>query len=124
MSFNVKTALLHTKLSTIIYCKQIPGFPEAEPSIVLHLLVALYSLCQSSYEFYMLLHKLMTHLGMSHCKIDHAVFYGHWTTLPNGEHVRDTWVTNPDQHILAAVRHADGTFSQQSLLANDSMSPG
>jgi len=46
------------------------------------------------------------------------------STLPNGEHVRDTWVTNSDQHILAAVRHADGTFSQQSLLANDSVSPG
>jgi len=55
MSFDVKTAFLHAKLSTIIYCKQIPGFPEAEPSTVLRLLVVLYGLRQSSYEFYMLL---------------------------------------------------------------------
>ncbi|EDQ98611.1 uncharacterized protein LACBIDRAFT_335809 [Laccaria bicolor S238N-H82] len=45
-------------------------------------------------------------------------------TPPNSEHVRKTWATNPDHHNLAAVRHVDGTFSQQSLLANDSMSPG
>ena len=46
------------------------------------------------------------------------------STPPNGEHVRKMWVTNPDHHNSAAVRHVDGTFSQQSLLANDSVSPG
>ena len=76
MSFDVKTAFLHAKLSTIIYCKQIPGFPEADSSTVLRLLVALYGLQQSSYEFYMLLRKLMIRLGMTHCEVDHAVFYG------------------------------------------------
>jgi len=55
MSFDVKTAFLHAKLSTVIFCKQIPGFPEADPSTVLRLLVTLYGLQQSSYEFYMLL---------------------------------------------------------------------
>ena len=45
-------------------------------------------------------------------------------TPPNDEHVRKTWGKNPDHHNLAAVRHVDGTFSQQSLLANDSVSPG
>jgi len=76
MSFDVKTAFLHAKLSTIIFCKQIPGFPEADSSTVLRLLVALYGLRQSSYKFYMLLHCLMTCLGMMRCEVDHAVFYG------------------------------------------------
>jgi len=35
MSFDVKTAFLHAKLSTVIFCKQIPGFPEADPTLVL-----------------------------------------------------------------------------------------
>ena len=76
MSFDVKTAFLHAKLSTVIFCKQIPGFPEADSHTVLRLLVALYGLHQSSYEFYMLLFKLMVCLGMTHCEVDHAVFRG------------------------------------------------
>jgi hypothetical protein len=83
MSFDVKTAFLHAKLSTIIYCKQIPGFPEADSSTVLRLLVALYGLRQSSYEFYMLLRKLMIRLGMTRCEVDHAVFYGRWSSPPD-----------------------------------------
>jgi len=35
MSFDIKTAFLHAKLSTVIFCKQIPGYPEADPSTVL-----------------------------------------------------------------------------------------
>lgn len=45
-------------------------------------------------------------------------------TPPNSQHVRETWAKNPVHHNSAAVEHADGTFSQQSLLPNDSMSPG
>jgi len=44
MSFDVKTTFLHAKLSTVIFCKQILGYPEADPSTVLRLLVALYGL--------------------------------------------------------------------------------
>ena len=77
MSFDIKTAFLHAKLTLDIYCKQIPGFPEADPHTVLRLLVALYGLCQSSYEFYMLLLKIMTCLGLIHCEVDHAVFSSH-----------------------------------------------
>ena len=83
MSFDVKTAFLHAKLSTTIYCKQIPGFPEADPQTVLRLLVALYGLCQSSYEFYMLLLSLMVRLGLTRCEVDHAVFSGHWSSPPD-----------------------------------------
>jgi len=104
MSFDVKTTFLHAKLSTVIYCKQIPGFPEAKPSTVLCLLVALYGLCQSSYKFYMLLHKLMTRLGMSCCEIDHAVFYGHWTTPPVDT---ITMPSNGEDLILLVPVHVD-----------------
>ena len=83
MSFNVKTAFLHAKLSTIIYCKQIPGFPEADSSTVLRLLIALYGLRQSSYKFYMLLRKLMICLGMTRCEVDHAIFYERWSSPPD-----------------------------------------
>ena len=83
MSFDIKTAFLHMKLTLDIYCKQIPGFPEADPHTVLHLLVALYGLWQSSYEFYMLLLKIMTHLGLIRCKVDHAIFSGRWTSPPH-----------------------------------------
>jgi len=113
MSFDVKTVFLHAKLLTVIYCKQILGFPEAEPSMVLRLLVALYGLRQSSYEFYMLLHKLMTCLGMTHCEIDHAVFYGCWTTPPV-----DT-VTMPsngeDLMLLVPVHVDDGLAIMNSI---------
>ena len=44
MSFDVKTTFLHAKLDYLLYVKQIPGFPKADPHIVLHLLVALYGL--------------------------------------------------------------------------------
>jgi len=62
ISFDIKTAFLHAKLTLDIYCKQIPVFPEADPHTVLGLLVVLYGLWQSSYKFYMLLLKIMTHL--------------------------------------------------------------
>jgi hypothetical protein len=48
MSFDVKTAFLHTKLSYLLYAKQIPGFPEADPDTILRLLVALYRLVLES----------------------------------------------------------------------------
>jgi hypothetical protein len=83
MSFHIKTTFLHAKLSTTIFCKQIPGFPEADSHMVLHLLVALYGLRQSSYEFYMLLLCLVVRLGLSCCEVDHAVFSGRWSSPPD-----------------------------------------
>jgi len=74
ISFDIKMAFLHAKLTLDIYCKQIPGFPEVDPHMVLCLLVALYGLRQSSYEFYMLLLKIMMHLGLIRCEVDHTVF--------------------------------------------------
>jgi hypothetical protein len=104
MSFDVKTAFLHAKLSTVIFCKQIPGYPEADPSTVLRLLVALYGLRQSSYEFYMLLRKLMTRIGMTRCEVDHAVFYGRWSTPPDNS---ISMPSNGEDLILMVPVHVD-----------------
>jgi hypothetical protein len=52
MSFDVKTAFLHAQLPYSIYVKQIPSYPEENPRTVLKLLVALYGLKQSTYEWY------------------------------------------------------------------------
>jgi len=82
MSFDVKTAFLHAKLDYLLYVKQIPGFPEADPQTVLRLLVAIYGLRQSAYEFYTFLLKLLIRLGLNRSELDHAVFIGHWTLPP------------------------------------------
>ena len=78
MSFDVKTAFLHAHLPYDIFVKQIPGFPEADVSTVLRLLVALYGLKQSSYEWYKLLSSTLATIGLLWCEADHAVFIGRW----------------------------------------------
>ena len=83
MSFDVKTAFLHAKLDYLLYVKQIPGFPEADPHTVLRLLVAPYGLQQSAYEFYKFLLKLLIRLGLSRSELDHSVFIGCWTSPPH-----------------------------------------
>ena len=83
MSFDVKTAFLHAKLDYLIYAKQIPGFPEANPHTGLHLRVALYGLCQFAYKFYIFLLKLLICLRLFHSELDHSVFIGHWTSPPH-----------------------------------------
>jgi hypothetical protein len=83
MSFDVKTAFLHAKLSYLLYAKQIPGFPEADPDTVLRLLVALYGLRQSAYEFYTFFLKLLIRIGLSRSELDHSVFIGRWVSPPH-----------------------------------------
>ena len=83
MAFDVKTAFLHARLPYDIYAKQIPGYPEADTTTVLRLLVALYGLKQSSHEWYKLLSTILSTLGLTRCEADHAVFMGWWTTPPH-----------------------------------------
>jgi len=83
MSFDVKTAFLHAKLDYLLYAKQIPGFPVADPQTVLCLLVAIYGLHQSAYEFYIFLLKLLLRLGLHRSELDHSVFIGRWTSSPH-----------------------------------------
>jgi hypothetical protein len=83
MSFDVKTAFLHARLPYSIYTKQIPGYPENDPRTVLKLLVALYGLKQSAFEWYKLISNLFGTLGLLRCEADHAVFVGRWTEPPH-----------------------------------------
>ena len=83
MASDVKTAFLHCHLRTELYCKQVPGYPLPDPKQVLRVLVALYGLRQSAYEFYTLLLRCFTSLGFHRCEVDHAVFLGTWTTPPH-----------------------------------------
>jgi hypothetical protein len=61
----------------------VPGYPLSKPTLVLRLLVALYGLRQSAYEFYMLLLRCFRALGMQRCDVDHAIFYGSWSSPPH-----------------------------------------
>jgi hypothetical protein len=81
--FDCKTAFLHAKIRHPIYVRQIPGYPPSDSSKVLRLLVALYGLRQSAYEFYMLLLSLLLGLGMIRCEVDHGVFMGEWLSPPD-----------------------------------------
>ena len=81
--FDCKMVFLHAKLRHNVYARPFPGFPVYSPSKVLRLLAALYSLRQAAYEFYMLIMSLFLDLGMSHCEVDHGVFFGEWTSPPD-----------------------------------------
>ena len=93
MSFDVKTAFLHARLPYSIYVKQIPGYPEDDPKTVLHLLVALYGLNHSAYEWYTLLTNIFSNLGLFRCEADHAIFIGCWSIPP------DPSITMPESGI-------------------------
>jgi hypothetical protein len=104
MSFDVKTAFLHARLPYHIFVKQIPGFPEADTTTVLRLLVALYGLKQSSYEWYKLLSSTLATLGLLRCEADHAVFIGRWTTPP---HISVTLPPSGEPLFLIIPIHVD-----------------
>ena len=80
--FDCKTAFLHAKIHHPIYVCQIPGYPLSDAKKVLRVLVALYGLKQSAYEFYSLFLSLLLELGMIRCEVDHGVFIGVWTSPP------------------------------------------
>jgi hypothetical protein len=61
--FDCKTAFLHAKLRHDLYARPFPGFETSDPSKVLRILVALYGLRQSAYEFYILFYLFSLILG-------------------------------------------------------------
>ena len=81
--FDCKTAFLHAKLRHNLYARSFPGFETSSSSKVLRILVALYGLRQSAYEFYILLMSLLLDLGMVRCDVDHGVFIGEWASPPD-----------------------------------------
>ena len=107
MSFDIKTTFLHAKLGYLLYVKQIPGFPEADPLTVLRLLVALYGLHQSAYEFYNFLLKLLIRLGLSCSEMDHSIFIGHWISPPT-----------PPFPCHCPANHLSSSFQSTSMMAS------
>ena len=81
--FDCKTAFLHAKIRHPLYARPFPGYPASDTSKVLRILVALYGLRQSAYEFYMLISSLLLTLGLIRCDVDHGVFMGEWTSPPD-----------------------------------------
>ena len=81
--FDCKTAFLHMKIRHLVYTCQIPGYPLSDLKKVLRILVALYGLHQSAFEFYTLISSLLISLGMLRCKVDHGVFIGEWVSAPD-----------------------------------------
>ena len=74
MSFDIKTAFLHAKLTLDIYCRQTPSFPEANPHTVLH-----FSCTGSLAIFLQALDAPVEDYDMSgliHCKVNHTIFSG------------------------------------------------
>lgn len=81
--FDCKTVFLHAKNSKNVYCKQTPGYPLANASLVLKVLVALYGLRQAANKFYKLIKSIFLELGLLCCPVDQAVFYGTWKLPPD-----------------------------------------
>ena len=81
--FDCKMAFLHAKLHHDLYAQPFPGFETSNSSKVLRILVALYGLRQSAFEFYILLMSLLLDLGMVRCEVDHGVFIGEWSSPPD-----------------------------------------
>ena len=113
MSFNVKTTLLHARLSYDIFVKQIPGYPEPDTSTVLHLLVALYGLKQSSHKWYKLLSSLLAKLGLLQCEADYAVFIGRWTSPP---HPSISLPLSAEHLLLTIPIHVDDSLAISNSL--------
>ena len=83
LQFDCKTAFLHAKIRHPLFARPFPGYPASDASKVLRILVALYGLRQSAYEFYMLIMSLLLALGMIHCEVDHGIFMGEWLSPPD-----------------------------------------
>ena len=81
--FDCKTAFLHAKIRHPLYARPFPGYPVNNPGMYLRILVALYGLRQSAFEFYMLIMSLLLNLGMVRCEVDHGIFFGEWTSSPD-----------------------------------------
>ena len=81
--FDCKTAFLHAKIPHPLFARPFPGFPISNPGMCLRILVALYGLRQSAYEFYILILSLLLEFGMVRCEVDHGVFSGEWTSPPD-----------------------------------------
>ena len=113
LTFDIKMTFLNALLPNEIYCKQIPKFHEADPNTVLLYIYVIYGLKQSSWEFYKLLHATLEGIGLSCCKVDHGVFYGHFLSLPDDSIPMPA--NGSELVIIVPVHVDDGLVSTNSL---------
>ena len=113
LCYDVKSAFLHALLSHQVYLKQIGGFPESDPSVVYLALRAIYGLRQSSHEFYCLLRKVLEDIGLIRCEVDHALFFGRFTSPPHPSIPMPT--SGEDLVIFMPVHVDDGLVATNSL---------
>jgi hypothetical protein len=115
--FDCKTAFLHAKIRHPLYARPFPGYPSSTPGLFLRILVALYGLRQSAYEFYMLIMSLLLEFGMVRCEIDHGVFFGEWVSPPDSSIAMPT---DGSPLVLYVPLHVDdglGITNSQPLYA-------
>lgn len=80
---------------------------------MLKLLVALYGLRQSAYEWYKLLSKTFLLLGLLHCEANHAVFIGQWETPPHSSIIMPS---SGEPLTLIVLIHIDDGLAVSNLL--------
>ena len=95
-----------------IYCKQIPGFSEANKIITYCLFDALYSLKQSFYEWYKVIHCALYDLELSRCKVNHTVFIGYF---PFSSDLTITMSDGSDLFIIIYLHVNDGLNTTNSI---------
>jgi hypothetical protein len=111
--FDIKQAFTHSRVREKIYCRQIPGFPEDNPKLVLRLRVALYGLKQAAFEWYCLFLKVLLSIGMRRSELDHAFFIGVWRESPDPDTVPMPADGSP-LRLLVPIHVDDGLASTNS----------
>jgi Reverse transcriptase (RNA-dependent DNA polymerase) len=111
--FNCKTAFLHAKIHHSNYAQQFPGYTLKNLGKVLHIVVTLYGLHQSTFKFYTLLMSLFLDIGLARYEVDHGVFFGKWT-LPLDPSI--LMPPNGDSLVLYISIHVDDGLAITNLL--------
>ena len=115
--FDCKTAFLHAKICHPLFAHPFPGYPASDASKVLCILVVLYGLRQSAYEFYMLIMSLILSLGMIRCEVDHGIFMGEWTSSPDPSVVMPSDGSSLVLYVLLHVNDGLAVTNSQPLYA-------
>ncbi|KAJ2930109.1 hypothetical protein H1R20_g6974, partial [Candolleomyces eurysporus] len=111
--FDIKQAFTHSRVREEVYCRQIPGFPEEDPKLVLKLCVALYGLKQAAFEWYCLFLKVLLSIGMRRSELDHAYFIGVWTDSPDPDTIPMPSDGSP-LRLMVPIHVDDGLASTNS----------
>lgn len=79
----MKTAFLNATLQEEVYGGQIPGFLDADKSLVHRLNRAVYGLPQAGFEWYRTFKSILRSLGFEASQVDNGYFIGAWSAPPD-----------------------------------------